>query len=187
MKDFKYELSRLPDLPGVYLMKNKDDEIIYVGKAKNLKRRVRSYFTGDSGKSTKVKKMVEKIDHFEYIIVKNEAESLILESNFIKEHRPHYNILLRDDKQYPYIMLTNEEFPRIMKVRQVKKDGNEYYGPYPNAYAVNDVIKLLQNIFRLRIENKMQVYGKNKRPSLKHYLYKYDDPSHDYKDRKSVV
>lgn len=187
MKDFKYELSRLPDLPGVYLMKNKDDEIIYVGKAKNLKRRVRSYFTGDSGKSTKVKKMVEKIDHFEYIIVKNEAESLILESNFIKEHRPHYNILLRDDKQYPYIMLTNEEFPRIMKVRQVKKDGNEYYGPYPNAYAVNDVIKLLQNIFRLRIENKMQVYGKNKRPSLKHYLYKYDDPSHDYNDREKYL
>ena len=152
-------------------MKDKDGNIIYVGKAKNLKNRVRSYFNSDSGKSRKVIKMVEKIDHFEYIIVDNEAEALVLESNFIKEHRPHYNILLRDDKQYPYIMLTNEEFPRIEKVRQVKKDGNEYFGPYPNAYAVNDVIKLLQNIFRLRLDKNLQSYGKNKRPPLKPVSY----------------
>src|SRR5574344_1267801 len=182
MKDLKYELSRLPDSPGVYLMKDKDGNIIYVGKAKNLKNRVRSYFNSDSGKSRKVIKMVEKIDHFEYIIVDKEAEALVLESNFIKEHRPHYNILLRDDKQYPYIMLTNEEFPRIEKVRQVKKDGNEYFGPYPNAYAVNDVIRLLQNIFRLRLDKNIQSYGKNKRPPLKQFLYKYNDPDHDFND-----
>lgn len=187
MKDLKYELSRLPDLPGVYLMKDENDEIIYVGKAKNLKNRVRSYFNNDSGKSMKVIKMVEKIDHFEYIIVENEVEALVLESNFIKEHRPHYNILLRDDKQYPYIMITNEEFPRIEKVRQVKNDGNEYFGPYPNAYAVNDVIRLLQNTFRLRINKGMQTFNNKQRPSLKDFLYKYNDPSHDYNDQEKYM
>ncbi|MFL8887056.1 excinuclease ABC subunit UvrC [Helcococcus kunzii] len=187
MKDLKYELSRLPDLPGVYLMKDENDEIIYVGKAKNLKNRVRSYFNSDSGKSMKVIKMVEKINHFEYIIVENEVEALVLESNFIKEHRPHYNILLRDDKQYPYIMLTNEDFPRIEKVRQVKNDGNEYFGPYPNAYAVNDVIRLLQNTFRLRLNKGIQSYNSRKRPPLKDFLYKYNDPTHDYNDRERYL
>lgn len=187
MKDLKYELSRLPDLPGVYLMKDEDDNIIYVGKAKNLKNRVRSYFTNDSTKSMKVIKMVEKIDHFDYIIVENEVEALVLESNFIKEHRPHYNILLRDDKQYPFIMLTNEDFPRLEKVRQVKDDGNEYFGPYPNASAVNDVIRLLQNNFRLRLKKNEMSYGKIKRPSLKHFLYKYNDPNHDYNDRQKYM
>lgn len=187
MKDFQYELSRLPNQPGVYLMKDENDKIIYVGKAKNLKNRVRSYFNNDKNKSIKVLKMVEKVDHFEYIIVENEVEALVLESNFIKEHRPHYNILLRDDKQYPYIMITNEDFPRIEKVRQVKNDKNEYFGPYPNAYAVNDVIRLLQNTFRIRIDKNNNTYGKNKRPSLKHFLYKYNDPEHDYKDRKKYM
>ena len=181
MKNLEYELSRLPDLPGVYLMKDKNDEIIYVGKAKNLKNRVRSYFRNEKSKSLKVIKMVDKIDHFEFIIVENEVEALILESNFIKEHRPHYNILLRDDKQYPYIMLTNEEFPRLEKVRQVKQDGNEYFGPYPNAYAVNDVIRLLQNTFRLRLK-KNEVSSSLKRPSLKQFMYQYKDPNYDYND-----
>ncbi|MFM1541453.1 excinuclease ABC subunit UvrC [Helcococcus ovis] len=187
MNDLRYDLSRLPDLPGVYLMKDKDDNIIYVGKAKNLKKRVRSYFNGEKNKSMKVLKMVEKIDHFEYIIVENEVEALVLESNFIKEHRPHYNILLRDDKQYPYIMLTNETFPRIEKVRQVKNDKNEYFGPYPNAYAVNDVIRLLQNTFKLRVDKIEQNYNSIKRPSLKQFLYKYNDPNHDYKDQKQYM
>ena len=177
MKDFKFELSRLPDLPGVYLMKDDNDEIIYVGKAKNLKNRVRSYFTSDSNKSLKVIKMVEKINSFEYIIVENEVEALVLESNFIKEHRPHYNILLRDDKQYPYIMITNEKFPRIMKVRQVLNDKNTYFGPYPNAYAVNDIIDLLQNIFKIRTCNLNFDKGqKLKRPCLNYYIGKCDAP-----------
>lgn len=187
MKNLKYELSRLPQSPGVYLMKDENDEIIYVGKAKNLRNRVRSYFNNESNKSMKVLKMVEKIDHFEYIIVSNEVEALVLESNFIKEHRPHYNILLRDDKQYPYIMLTNEEFPRIEKVRQVKQDGNEYFGPYPDAYAVNDVIKLLQNTYRLRLKNSIQTYNSKKRPPLKDFLYKYNDPTHDFEDREKYM
>lgn len=177
MKDFKYELSRLPDLPGVYLMKDDNDEIIYVGKAKNLKNRVRSYFTSDSNKSMKVIKMVEKINSFEYIIVENEVEALVLESNFIKEHRPHYNILLRDDKQYPYIMITNEKFPRIIKVRQVLNDKNTYFGPYPNAYAVNDIIDLLQNIFKIRTCNLNFDKGQRlKRPCLNYYIGKCDAP-----------
>lgn len=177
MKDFKYELSMLPDLPGVYLMKDKDEQIIYVGKAKNLKNRVRSYFQSDSNKSLKVIKMVEKIDHFEYIIVETEAEALVLESNFIKEHRPHYNILLRDDKQYPYIMITQEKFPRIMKVRQVKNDKNIYFGPYPNAFAVNDIIDLLQSIFKIRTCNlNFDKGARLKRPCLNYYIGKCDAP-----------
>lgn len=177
MKDFKYELSRLPDLPGVYLMKDIDDNIIYVGKAKNLKNRVRSYFSGDSGKSMKVIRMVEKIDHFEYIIVENEVEALVLESNFIKEHRPHYNILLRDDKQYPYIMVTNEKFPKIEKVRQVKNDGNFYYGPYPNVYAVNDTIDLLEKMYKIRDCNLNFDKGQRlDRPCLNYFIGRCDGP-----------
>lgn len=177
MKDFKYELSRLPDAPGVYLMKDKDDNIIYVGKAKNLKNRVRSYFQSDSNKSMKVIKMVEKIESFEYIIVDTEVEALVLESNFIKEHRPHYNILLRDDKQYPYIMITQEKFPRIVKVRQVKNDGNIYFGPYPNAFAVNDIIDLLQTIFKIRTCNlNFDKGARLKRPCLNYYIGKCDAP-----------
>ncbi len=171
MKDFKYELSRLPKSPGVYLMKDKEGTIIYVGKAKNLKNRVRSYFQKDSNKSMKVIKMVEKIDSFEYIIVENELEALVLESNFIKEHKPHYNILLRDDKQYPYIMVTNEKFPRIMKVRQVKNDKNFYFGPYPNAYAVNDTIDILQGIFKIRTCNlNFDKGARLKRPCLNYFI-----------------
>lgn len=158
-------------------MKNDQGEIIYVGKAKNLRNRVRSYFRKDSNKSLKVAKMVEKIDQFEYIIVENEVEALVLESNFIKEHRPHYNILLRDDKQYPYIMITNEKFPRILKVRQVKNDKNIYFGPYPDAYAVNDIIDLLQSAFKIRTCNLDFDKGQTlKRPCLNYFINKCDAP-----------
>ncbi len=185
MKDFKYELSRLPEKPGVYLMKDKDDKIIYVGKAKNLKNRVRSYFQNDANKSMKVIKMVEKIDSFEYIIVETEVEALVLESNFIKEHRPHYNILLRDDKQYPYIMITNEKFPRVMKVRSVGNDDNQYFGPYPNAFAVNDIIDLLQTIFKIRTCNlNFDKGARLKRPCLNYYIGKCDAPCVGKADEK---
>ena len=188
MKDFRDELSRLPNAPGVYLMKDKDDNIIYVGKAKNLKNRVRSYFQSDSNKSMKVIKMVEKIEKFEYIIVETEVEALILESNFIKEHRPHYNILLRDDKQYPYIMITREKFPRIVKVRQVKNDGNIYFGPYPNAFAVNDIIDLLQTIFRIRTCNlNFDKGARLKRPCLNYYIGKCDAPCVGKADEKTYM
>lgn len=185
MFDIKYELSRLPDLPGIYLMKDQEDEIIYVGKAKNLRNRVRSYFSGDSGKSLKVIKMVEKIESFEYIIVENEVEALVLESNFIKEHRPHYNILLRDDKQYPYIQLTNEKFPRINKVRQAKQDGHQYFGPYPNGYAVHEIISLLQSTFKIRTCNlNFDKGARLKRPCLNYYIGKCDAPCVDKADEE---
>lgn len=151
MKDFSEALKQVPESPGVYLMRDKNNVIIYVGKAINLRRRVRSYFTPSShGKSPKVLAMVEHVDHFEYIVVDNEVEALVLESNFIKAHRPHYNIILRDDKQYPYICIPQERYPRLLKVRQTKSDGGEYFGPFPNAYAVNDTIRLLQRLFGIR-------------------------------------
>lgn len=144
------KLKRLPDEPGVYLMKNKLDQIIYVGKAKNLKKRVRQYF-GSYGKGeAKVRSMVSHIRDFEYIIVNNELESLILESNLIKEYLPKYNILLRDDKQYPYIKITDEPFPRLLKTRRVQKDGGKYYGPFPDVLAVNNAIDILNELFPLR-------------------------------------
>lgn len=150
MFDIKENLSKLPDSPGVYLMKDKEGTVIYVGKAISLKNRVRSYFRNDKNKHPKVASMVSHIDSFEYILVGNEVEALILESNLIKDKKPKYNILLRDDKTYPYIKITNEKFPRIMKTRQVLNDKATYFGPYPNAFAVNEAIDLFHFIFPFR-------------------------------------
>lgn len=144
------ELKKIPNKAGVYIMYNSNDEIIYVGKAVNLRKRVNQYFNNDKNKSVKVKALVENISRFDYIIVDNEIEALILESNLIKKNKPKYNILLRDDKQYPYIKITEEKFPRLLKVREIKRDGAEYFGPFPNAYAVNDIIRLLQRLFLIR-------------------------------------
>lgn len=151
LKNLEERLRQLPDKPGVYIMKDETDNIIYVGKAKSLKKRVRQYF-GSYGKSTmKVKSMVSNINDFEYIIVENEVESLILESNLIKKNHPKYNILLRDDKQYPYIKITiNEKYPRIMKVRKISKDGAKYFGPYPAITAVNDAIDIFHRMYPIR-------------------------------------
>lgn len=171
MKDFSEELKRLPEQPGVYIMRNAADVIIYVGKAVSLKNRVRSYFQKGTPKSPKVQAMVDNIDHFEYIVVDTEVEALVLESNFIKEHAPKYNILLRDDKQYPYIKLTNERFPRILKVRSVQNDNATYFGPYPNAYAVNEIIDLLQRVYKIRTCNLNFDRGQSlKRPCLNFYI-----------------
>lgn len=165
------ELNKLPKKPGVYQMKDKDGEVIYVGKAINLYNRVRSYFRKDSQKDPKVKAMVKKIVSFEYIIVGNEVEALILESNFIKEKKPHYNILLRDDKSYPYIQITNEKYPRVRKIRNVKKDGSEYFGPFPNAVAVNDTIELIHDLFKIRNCNLNFDKGQSlDRPCLNYYI-----------------
>lgn len=165
------ELNKLPKKPGVYQMKDKDGEVIYVGKAINLYNRVRSYFRKDSQKDPKVKAMVKRIVSFEYIIVGNEVEALILESNFIKEKKPHYNILLRDDKSYPYIQITNEKYPRVRKIRTVKKDGSEYFGPFPNAVAVNDTIELIHDLFKIRNCNLNFDKGQSlDRPCLNYYI-----------------
>lgn len=159
-------------------MKNELDEIIYVGKAKSLRKRVRQYF-GSYGKSSKkVASMVSKIHDFEYIIVENEVESLVLESNLIKDNLPKYNILLRDDKQYPYIKITNERFPRVMKTRRILKDGAKYFGPYPDVFAVNDSIETFNRLYPLRTcnLNLEKVEEKNYRPCLNYHIGKCIGP-----------
>ncbi|KYH28484.1 MULTISPECIES: excinuclease ABC subunit UvrC [Clostridium] len=151
MFDFEYQLKMLPDKPGVYLMKNSLGEIIYVGKAKVLKNRVRQYFQNSKNHGNKVKAMVKNIAEFEYIITDSEMEALILECNLIKKHRPRYNILLKDDKHYPFIKITiNEDFPRVFVTRNRAKDGAKYFGPYPDASAVYETIELIKKIFPIR-------------------------------------
>lgn len=179
MLDLRERLDQLPDKPGVYIMKNELDEIIYVGKAKSLRKRVRQYF-GSYGKSSKkVASMVSKIHDFEYIIVENEVESLVLESNLIKDNLPKYNILLRDDKQYPYIKVkVNERFPRVMKTRRILKDGAKYFGPYPDVFAVNESIETFERLYPLRTcnLNLENVEEKNYRPCLNYYIGKCIGP-----------
>ena len=172
MFNIEEELKKLPDKPGVYIMKDKNEEIIYVGKAISLRKRVRQYFQSSKNNPPKVKAMVKHISEFEYIIVDNEVEALILEANLIKKHKPKYNILLRDDKQYPYIKVTiNEKYPRVLKTRQVKKDGAKYFGPYPSASAVNDAIEIIRNLYPIRTCNRNleKDIGKS-RPCLNYYI-----------------
>ena len=150
MKDFKEKLALVPNKPGSYQMKNKDGLIIYVGKAKNLQRRLRSYFTRTVTGKTKM--LVEDIDDFEYIVTSSELESLILEITLIKKYDPKYNILLRDDKSYPYIELTNDKYPTLKIVRNVKrkKNKNHLYGPYPNVTAARKTVNMINRIYPLR-------------------------------------
>ena len=157
MFNIKEELKRLPDSPGVYLMKDTSETIIYVGKAKSLRKRVRQYFQNKNNLHPKVLAMVSHIERFDYVLVHNEVEALVLEANLIKEYHPHYNILLRDDKQYPYIKITNEKYPRLLKVRRLSKDGAQYFGPYPSAGAVNDMITMFENIYPKFVDRKSVV------------------------------
>lgn len=150
MFDIKENLKKLPACPGVYMHKDELGNIIYVGKAINLKNRVSQYFHSKKGMSPKVRSMVDNIAEFDYITVASEMEALILECNLIKKHRPKYNVLLRDDKTYPYIKITGEEYPRIIKTRRVARDGGKYYGPYSDAGAVNRIIDLLNSAFSLK-------------------------------------
>ncbi|MGD8188736.1 excinuclease ABC subunit UvrC [Brevibacillus ginsengisoli] len=148
MKTIKDKLAVLPDKPGCYLMKNANGEIIYVGKAKVLKNRVRSYFTGSHDGKTQL--LVSEITDFEYIVVSSPIEALLLECNLIKQYNPRYNVLLKDDKTYPYIKITNEAHPRLEITRKVLKDKAKYFGPYPNAGAAQEVKKLLDRLYPLR-------------------------------------
>ena len=166
------KLKNLPENPGIYIMKDEGNEIIYVGKAKNLKNRVRQYFQVSKGHSPKVVAMVERIRNLEYIITDTEIEALILECNLIKKHRPKYNILLKDDKHYPYIKVTvNEDYPRIMITREIKKDGSRYFGPYTDKMAVNRTIELINKLFPIRSCNKniARIAGKE-RPCLNFHI-----------------
>lgn len=149
--NFSEEIKKIPQTPGVYLMHDSRDDVIYVGKAINLKRRVSSYFRQSTKKSLKIESMVSNVSRFEYILTDSELEALILECNLIKEYRPKYNTMLMDDKTYPYVMVTtSEDYPRIVMARRMKKDGNKYFGPFTSAGAVRDTIELLQKIFQIR-------------------------------------
>lgn len=153
--DIEEELKKLPGKPGVYIMHDEKDAIIYVGKAISLKNRVRQYFQKSRSKGTKIDQMVTKIARFEYIITDSELEALVLECNLIKEHRPKYNTLLKDDKTYPYIKVTvGEEFPRVLFTRNLKKDKSRYFGPYTSAGAVKDTIELIRKLYKIRTCNR---------------------------------
>ncbi len=170
--DISEELKKLPDKPGVYLMHDQNDTIIYVGKAVNLNNRVRSYFREKIGRGPKIDRMVSLIDRFEYIITDTELEALVLENNLIKEYRPKYNTMLRDDKTYPYIKATvNEAYPRICFSREMKKDKARYFGPYTSAAAVKDTIDLINKLYRLRTctRNLPKDCGKG-RPCLNYHI-----------------
>lgn len=182
MFNIEEELRKLPDKPGVYLMHDKNDTIIYVGKAVVLKNRVRQYFQSNRGKSPKIQRMVEQIAWFEYIVVDSEMEALILECNLIKEHQPKYNTMLKDDKHYPYIRLTaNEDYPRIMLARERKKDKAKYFGPYTSGQAVHDSIDLLKKTYFVRSCNKVLPRDMGKeRPCLYYHMGQCKAPCQGY-------
>jgi len=176
------ELKKLPASPGVYLMHDCHDQIIYVGKAISLKNRVRQYFQSSRGKTNKIQQMVANIAWFEYILTDSEMEALVLECNLIKEHRPKYNTMLVDDKSYPYIKVTvQEDYPRVLFSRDMKKDKSRYYGPYTSAAAVKDTIELLHKLFRLRTcrRNLPADIGKE-RPCLNYHIKQCDAPCQGY-------
>ena len=176
------ELKKLPRLPGVYLMHSEDDEIIYVGKAISLRNRVRQYFQKSTNKTAKIEKMVSKVSYFEYIVTDSEMEALILECNLIKEHKPRYNTMLKDDKTYPYIKVTvGEEYPRIMIARDMKKDKSRYFGPYTNSGAVKDTIELLRKIYKIRTCSRSlpKDIGKT-RPCLNYHIKQCGGPCMGY-------
>lgn len=151
MFDKEYQLGLLPDRPGVYLMKNALGEIIYVGKAKSLKKRVKSYFINTRNHSEKTRIMVSKVEEFEYIVTDSEMEALILEMNLIKKHSPRYNVLLKDDKHFPFIKITtNEDFPRVYVTRTYARDGNRYFGPYTDVSAVHETLDIIKKIYPIR-------------------------------------
>ncbi len=176
--DVSEELKKLPDKPGVYLMHDKNDTIIYVGKAVNLNNRVRSYFREKIGRGPKIDRMVGLIARFEYIITDTELEALVLENNLIKEYRPKYNTMLRDDKTYPYIKVTAwEEFPRIVFSREMKKDKARYFGPYTSATAVKDTIDLINKLYGLRTCNRSLPRDIGKaRPCLNYHIGQCSGP-----------
>ncbi len=183
MFDLEEELKKLPGSPGVYLMHNDRDEIIYIGKAINLKNRVRQYFQSSRGKTAKIEQMVSHIAWFEYILTDSELEALVLECNLIKEHRPRYNTMLKDDKTYPYIKATlGEDFPRLLFSRDMKKDGkSRYFGPYTSAGAVKDTLELIHKLYRIRTCSRILPRDTGKeRPCLNYHIKQCDAPCQGY-------
>lgn len=187
MFDFQEELRKLPDQPGVYIMHDKTDAIIYIGKAVSLRKRVRQYFQPSHDEGIKKKQMVEHIARFEYIITDSELEALVLECNLIKEHTPKYNTMLRDDKTYPYIRVTvQEDFPRVLFSRQVKKDKSRYFGPYTSAGAVKDTIELINKLYKLRTCNRKLPRDIGlERACLNYHIHQCDAPCQGHVDKET--
>lgn len=182
MFDLKEALKNLPDKPGVYLMRDEHDVVIYVGKAKILKNRVRQYFHNSANHTNKIQRMVALIKSFEYIVTDSELEALILECNLIKKYWPKYNTMLKDDKSYPYIKITSsEDFPRIMLVRDVKKDKAKYFGPYASAYSAKETIDLVRKMYKIRTCHRVlpRDIGKE-RPCLNYHIKQCDAPCMGY-------
>lgn len=180
------ELKKLPGKPGVYLMHDEKDAIIYVGKAISLKNRVRQYFQSSRNKGAKIEQMVTHISRFEYIVTDSELEALVLECNLIKEHRPKYNTMLMDDKTYPFIKVTvNEPFPRVMMARRMKKDKAKYFGPYTSAGVVKDTIELIRKLYHIRSCNRSlpKDIGKE-RPCLNYHIHQCYAPCQGYISRE---
>lgn len=186
MFQIEEELKKLPSLPGVYIMHDQKDAIIYVGKAVSLKNRVRQYFQKSRNLGVKKEQMVDQIARFEYIVTDSELEALVLESNLIKEHKPKYNTMLKDDKNYPFIKVTvGEEFPRIMTARTMKKDKSKYFGPYTSAGAVKDVIELTRKLYHLRTCSRVLPRDiKKERPCLYYHIKQCYGPCQGYVTRE---
>jgi excinuclease ABC subunit C len=163
------KLKNLPTAPGVYIHKNSDGKIIYVGKAKNLKNRVRSYFQSGRGHDAKTRELVKRIADLEFIVVDNEVEALVLESNLIKKHKPRFNVLLKDDKQYPHLKMTHEPFPKVVITRKIVRDGSSYYGPFLPASLARRTLDLINRAFQLRTCD-IEIDGKLPRPCLEYHL-----------------
>lgn len=186
MFEIQEELKKLPGKPGVYIMHDEADAIIYVGKAISLKNRVRQYFQSSRNKGVKIEQMVTHITRFEYIVTDSELEALVLECNLIKEHRPKYNTMLMDDKGYPFIRVTaDEDFPRIMLARKIKKDRSKYFGPYTSAGAVKDTIELIRKLYCIRSCSRRlpQDIGKE-RPCLNYHIHQCKAPCQGYISRE---
>ena len=180
------ELKKLPASPGVYIMHDEKDAIIYVGKAISLRNRVRQYFQSSRNKGIKIERMVPQITRFEYIVTDSEVEALVLECNLIKEHRPKYNTMLKDDKSYPFVKVTTSEvFPRVQLARRMQKNKDKYFGPYPSGIAVKDAIELIRKLFKLRSCNRKlpQDIGKE-RPCLYYHIKQCDAPCQSYISRE---
>ena len=182
MFNLEEELKKLPAKPGVYIMHDKWDNIIYIGKAKILKNRVRQYFQSSRNKSAKIVQMVSHIQYFEYIITDSELEALVLECNLIKEHRPKYNTMLKDDKSYPFIKITvGEAYPRVLFARKMKHGAGKYFGPYTSAAAVKDTIELLCKLYKVRTCNRNLPKDEGKdRPCLNYHIGQCDAPCQGY-------
>jgi excinuclease ABC subunit C len=175
----KEQVNALPDKPGVYQYFNANDEIIYVGKAKNLKKRVTSYFNKihDSGKTNV---LVKNISSMKYIVVETEEDALLLENNLIKEYQPRYNVMLKDGKTYPSICITNEPFPRIFKTRNIYKNGGQYFGPYSSNYTINSLLDIIHELFPIRtcklVLTKENIQAGKFKVCLQYHIHKCNGP-----------